>query len=86
MSACKGCGAAIAWTETATGKKMPLNPARIRVVPSSQTDAPLKVVLDNGTVISARAASADEVEGVVSARTSHFATCPQARAFRERGR
>jgi hypothetical protein len=77
------CGAAIEFVRTTTGKRMPVNAHPINVVLEK---GPLRVVLEDGRVVSAREPKPGELEGVIAARTSHFATCSLASRFRAKGR
>lgn len=69
-SRCRSCNAEIIWAVTATGKRMPVDAA-----PSANGNIHLEgttaIVLD---------------EPVDGARTSHFATCPNADQHRKRGK
>lgn len=70
---CKTCGAAIEWVLTRKGKRMPLD-----VAPTLYGE--FVVVIENGQLI-ARKRTPDDLG---AARTSHFATCPQAAQHRRR--
>lgn len=85
MSAtCRSCKAAIVWAETVNGKSMPVNaePAQngnIDLEPNSDPrEPPIAHMLD--------ATGSRNVHGARQSPflryTSHFATCPQAIAFR----
>lgn len=72
MSAkCRSCGAPIEWaTSETTGKSIPLD-----LVPTANGN----LVLVNGR---SRYYSADDVKLHRERRTSHFATCPDAKQWR----
>lgn len=88
MATCQGCGKAIQFVVTPGGKKMPVNVEPIAVVVTK--GGPLRVVLDDGSVVAARACVEGDAEhpgtNVVEARTSHFSDCPRAERFRAKGR
>lgn len=69
MSTCRSCGAEILWSETMTGKKIPLDPEQ---------------VLGGNIVLEAEGALARIVkpEPGVKRYRSHFASCPQAEQHR----
>lgn len=92
MATCNGCSASIDFVPLPTGRKMPVDSARKAIVVEPRK-GPLKVVLDDGQVVSARLATLAEVELASApgslvrfARTSHFASCPAADRFRAKGR
>lgn len=75
MANCKSCGAEIEWVEgERTGKPMPLDVG-------AKPDGNLVVV--NGK---ARAFTAEDGKLHRERRTSHFATCPDAKEWRGGGR
>jgi len=71
MSACRSCGAAVTWATTRSGKSMPLDEA-----PS-----------DKGTWVHVAGktwqATDEDRRLMRPMHTSHFATCPQADAWRQ---
>lgn len=79
---CRGCGQPIEFVKTANGKRI-AKPLCVVVTPGG----PLKVVLADGRVVSAReAVEGDGAIGTtdtVEARTSHFANCSKADSFRK---
>ena len=89
MSRCQGCSAPIEWIETRTGRRIPLDPAVVEVVPLER--GTVTAVTSDGGVVrgelvgSPRAVEAEGLFGAprVSGRISHFATCPQALKFRK---
>jgi hypothetical protein len=72
---CRSCGAPVIWTVTERGKRMPVdaepNPQGNIRLEQSTGDAPLTAVY-----MRERTAS-------VELYTSHFATCPQSRQWRQ---
>ncbi len=86
MSKCKSCGAEIKWIKMASGKNMPCDAAPISyseiLHPASKSDDFLTLVTDKGTLVRTVLDPGGDKLGY----TSHFATCPNANAFRRRGR
>jgi hypothetical protein len=77
-SACAGCRAAIEWAETVERESVAVDPARVLVV---EDDAgPLRMVLKDRRVVSARLAQPGE-HGVL-ARATHVSTCPHPERIR----
>ena len=68
MSTCTGCGAAIRWTLTASGKRMPVDAKPEK-----------RIVLDD-----VRLGDDPPTARVVDTYVSHFATCPDRDRFRKR--
>lgn len=78
---CRGCGKPIIWIRTHGGKKMPVDVDLVRFVSDrSGTDV---FVRRDGSVTVGRRAGNQESQAELG-YTSHFATCPQADAFRKR--
>lgn len=79
-SICKGCGRLIGWIRTSAGKSMPVDPDQVSYWQSAKGKS--KIVTPNGEILSAH------LDGPIEKCTglgymSHFATCPQAEAFRK---
>jgi hypothetical protein len=72
MTTCKSCGAAVEWCATPGGGKMPVD-----LDPSEK---------GNLTVIAGLARPRTAMDAYLErqARTSHFATCPQAHLWRKK--
>lgn len=86
MAICKGCGAEIAWLKTTAGISTPVNPGYVEIDLSGPKV--ITIVTDNGKVESGSQVdkySLFPVENTVRGRVSHFATCPKASEFRNRG-
>lgn len=78
-SICKGCGRLIGWIRTSAGKSMPVDYEA--VLYWQDPEGKQKIVTPNGEVVSARLFGTSEActgKGYMS----HFATCPQAEAFK----
>lgn len=76
---CSSCGAAILWTTTLDGRRMPVD-----LRPSSQgTVAIEQEEANDGPFWESQVIRAGEREGRVL-RTSHFATCPDAARHRRK--
>jgi hypothetical protein len=80
VNTCRGCRAAIEWVETTEKKRMPVDPARVLVVP--EQGAKLRMVTDDGRVIAARLVRAGEQEQGVPARAPHWSSCTKPEQFR----
>lgn len=80
MSKCKACGKEIKWVDTASGKKMPVNPQKIpyKAVPNGG----LTLITLDGRIANA----ALDLDSDKYGYESHFATCPAADSFRRRGK
>lgn len=77
MSAtCRSCKAAIVWAETVNGKSMPVN-----AEPVDNGNLVLTPAMDPRDPPQVRTLGRDE-HAPMPRYTSHFATCPQAIAFR----
>lgn len=75
---CKTCQAPVVWGTLPSGKRMPVDPEPVaggNVVVVSGNDGPELQVLNRDQVQKRRNLG-------LRARTSHFATCPQAKAHR----
>jgi hypothetical protein len=79
---CRACDAPIEFVTTESGNKMPVDAVRVLVV--EEPGAKLRMVLDDGRVVAARLVR--DGEAGVSARASHFSTCPEADKFRRKRR
>lgn len=73
---CTACSAPICFIATPAGKKLPVDAEEICVVVGA---GPLKVVLDDGTVVSARETLPEDTftpgVNVIAAWTPHWASC-----------
>ena len=92
MARCNGCDAPIDFVPTPIGTKMPVDSERKAIVVTPRS-GPLKFVLDNGNVVSARlateaeSAAASQPGSIVKlARAPHWAACPARERFRAKGR
>lgn len=77
---CRSCAALIIWAETERGRSMPVDAqpsadGSIRLHAREQYRSPLAVVLPVAKRF-----------GLTNLHTSHFATCPHAARWRQRGR
>lgn len=81
-SVCRGCGGPILWIRTPAGRSMPCDPEPVEYWQSPT--GLQRIVTPNGQVVSA---SLEGLPGLATGRgyISHFATCPEARAFSRRG-
>jgi len=82
VSACRSCGAEILWAHTRDGKRIPLDatPSPAGNVYLNETDRRfVRAVVLSGALLEAARSARERL------RTSHFATCPQANAWRRRG-
>ena len=78
-SICKGCGRLIGWIRTTGGKAMPVDPDKVFYWQSAAGQN--KIVTPRGEIVSAHLDGPSEActgQGYIS----HWATCPQAEAFR----
>ncbi len=83
---CQSCGAEIVWVETGTGRRMPLDPTVVEIVVGAGRTF---IVTDEGA--SVRGTTVDEAQPDLAptfakGRVSHYATCPQAAAWRGKKR
>ncbi len=83
---CKGCGAPIVWIKMQySGKKMPVDEEPVLILQGKGTD---KFIRPDGVItLGSRVGDGyDDYpdDNVIEAYESHFATCPQANAFRRR--
>jgi hypothetical protein len=72
VSTCRSCGAAITWTVTVAGKRMPVD---LEPVPGGNID------LVNGTAHVH--GLSDAPDGLTPRYVSHFVTCPHADSHRK---
>lgn len=79
-AACRGCGAPIVFITTPAGKITPADAEPINVTLDDAGE--LKVLLEDGRVVSARRHGPTDLYEPTQARLSHFASCPQAANFR----
>lgn len=82
---CRGCRALIVWIKSATsGKPIPVNAeAASWVDPKGSGEVRKTIVTDDGHVVSGTPVPEGyQTTGCKRGRTSHFATCTQAGAFR----
>lgn len=78
LQTCRGCGRPIRWARTESGSRMPLDLDPTR-------DGTIVVIDDSARVLSPiEAAIVKGATGVLF--VSHFATCPDAGAFRKKTR
>lgn len=75
-TACRSCGAPVVWRLTPSGKRMPVDP-----VPTGDGT----VVIDGAKAIALSADALADLDAWEPRYTSHFATCPQADAWRKDG-
>ena len=84
-SRCRGCGAEVIWIRTSMGKKMPVDPEPVWVLPETGGDS---YVMPDGSLVTGRrigdAWDDDPDANVVECYISHFATCPEGGQFRNR--
>ena len=83
---CKSCGTPIYWIKTLKGKWLPVNRRAIMATPV-QIGGHTFVLVDGSTVqaLPEGAVRYDGVDSVI-AFEAHFATCPDADAFRKKKR
>ena len=79
VSECRSCGAAIIWTKTTNGKKMPVD-----AEPTAAGNFLLKD--DAPAPLSIRMSNHDAAVYTGEKYESHFGTCPQARSWSKRGK
>ena len=81
-SFCRACGAEILFIKTLTGKTTPADAEPVSFMEDDRgTD--FFILLDGST---RRGRRCDERESGLTGYVSHFATCPNAEAFRKRGK
>lgn len=78
MSKCKSCGANIIWIPTVSGKSMPCDAKPIPY--REDANGNMMLVTSDGRVVKAKIDIDSDTFGYVS----HFATCPNANAHRQR--
>jgi hypothetical protein len=79
MANCKSCGAAIDWAVDPAGKRIPVDTGQ-------REDGTLAVQPLGGGALAVRYMRKGSVLSVDEYRAvSHYATCPDAKAWRERG-
>ena len=78
-SICQGCGRLIAWVKTPAGRNMPCDPDKVLYWAAPQGTH--KIVTQSGQVVSAFLMGPPE-KATGYGYISHWATCPQAGAFR----
>lgn len=85
-SRCESCGAQIFWIKTSKGKWLPVNRRAIMCTPVQKGGHTF--VLVDGSTVQALPEGAVRYDGVdsVIAFEAHFATCPDADAFRKKKR
>lgn len=81
MATCKSCDAPVRWAKTVAGKSIPLDPVptntgNIRLVQGGGTDGGLLAEVMTGDVL------AEHLARGKTTYTTHFATCPNAKAHR----
>lgn len=83
---CSGCGKEIDWAWTLKGKKMPVLPNRVRVVPSKHGRT--TIILDSGAVVRGEESPESDLGLVpwVEGRPLHWIDCPAAERFRKGNR
>lgn len=84
--ACRSCGAKIGFIELPSGKKMPVDPELVKTYLHPTGVLSIVLVTERGEIrrggeVSAIAPGAEPVEGYVS----HFATCTDPKAHRQKG-
>ena len=81
MAKCKGCGAAIIWLKTKSGKPIPCNPKPVYVEDSGGDKI---IVTTDGRVSNGRQEYVkSDNPAIIRGYVSHFATCPMAGALRK---
>lgn len=85
-SRCENCGAPIFWIKTSKGKWLPVNRRAIMCTPVQKGGHTF--VLVDGSTVQALPEGTVRYDGVdnVIAFEAHFATCPEADAFRKKKR
>jgi hypothetical protein len=94
MTRCKGCGAEVLWRKTPAGRYIALDPGPelfLRLIPTAEaTDeeraAPRRTIVqpDVRVVVGHEVPSTSTRGAPVRGRIAHWATCPQANAFRRK--
>lgn len=75
---CRGCGRQVMWIKTTAGKNMPVDTTIVNYRVDSTGKE--RIVTQAGDVVcGTTGVTPDEADGM--GYISHFATCPQARAF-----
>lgn len=77
VARCRSCGVTIVWCHTRAGKRIPVD-----LDPTPEGN--LRVFIDGLAVALTNGERAAYIEAGVPLHTSHFATCPQAAAWRRR--
>lgn len=80
---CRACGATIMFLKTAKGKTMPVDEGAVFF--KAHPDGKELFILGDGSTMRGNQVS-DRAEGDQFGYISHFATCPAAGMFRERGK
>ncbi len=85
MPRCRACDAAIAWRQTTSGKRIPLDLETLWVLPGELPDGEKRcvVVTGDGRTVWGAQVSAD-TPAAVRGQVSHWATCPDASRWRSR--
>lgn len=78
IESCRACGAAIFWTQTSTGKAMPVDAS-----PSMLGNVLVFPTVDRKFVAVVLGAAEAKEHTIRDRHTSHFATCPKAAVFRK---
>jgi hypothetical protein len=87
MAICKACGTGISFVRNPkTGKKIPVEPEWLNLVPAVEGGKSFAALLVNGDVLArARRWSGHQEDPLpVAGRVIHFSTCPRADQFRRR--
>ena len=84
MSRCRSCGKEILWVTMKTGRKMPVDPGRVRYVKQEPSFGDKTLVLEDGTTLRCRYANPDEAADGTG-YVPHWATCDNANRFRTSG-
>lgn len=84
MARCNSCGAEVIWIRTKAGKQMPVDTKTERFVPDPKGSR-LYVMNDGHTMKGEPVLPGnDNMQGICSGHTSHFATCQNAKKHRRR--
>ena len=81
MSKCRGCGREIVWIKTRAGWSIPCDPGLMNYW--SRTDGSKIIITPKGEAVRCEL-EGDPQEATGVGYVSHFATCPDAAAFRRR--